>query len=110
MAWSLYNNGGDMTGNKIQYFTKLHSANLPKNKLQEAVYKLLKHHSNRLIYDRETFVKMIKGEINHLNSVHPKCTALKCSSWESSDSTVSIGCGELFTVSFTIAQVFEYEK
>lgn len=99
-----------MKGDKIQYFTKLHSANLPKNKLQQAVYNLLKHHSNRLICDVSAFTAMIKGEVNHLNSVHPKCTALKCSSWESSDTTVSIGCGELFTVSFSIAKVIEYEK
>lgn len=99
-----------MTGNKIQYFTKLHSANQPKNKLQHAVYELLKHHSNRLIYDRDVFIKMLKGEINHLNSVHPKCKSLKCTSWETSYNTVCIGCGELFTVSFSITKIIDYEK
>lgn len=91
-----------------QYFTKLHSTNMPKNKLQAAVVDLLKSHSNRLTNDRDALVANIKSAIIHLNKLYNKCQPLPCNIWESSDTAISIGCGDLLTVRFTIEEVIDF--
>jgi hypothetical protein len=94
-----------------RYFTYLHSANAPSNKLEAAVKQLLANKSNILVSIPADFLKQLQIEIEELNKSFPRCSPLALHSWEAGWSrtgpNIGISLGGKFTVGFYLYPIDE---
>src|SRR5690606_24280343 len=81
-----------------QHFIHFSGANTPKNKLQDAVYRLLHTISDHLIDDLDLFKNCISNAIVKLNRIHHKCSPLELSFYDAEDGATGLFVGSNYVV------------
>ena len=71
----------------MQYFVRINSWSLPKNRLQVAVLSILANHfHNTIIEDPKELLKQVRATVDEYNKLNPRCHPLLVKdSWDYED-------------------------